>query len=219
MPRFARRRSRILNSIVSGIVLIFVFDVPTHVARTQLHAQDADPAAIRVTSNLVMLDATVKTKTGEIMSDLKQEDFEVREDGVAQKIDLFSRDDLPLNVALVLDVSASIRPFLGPLRDAATIALATLKPDDRVALFTFAKNVELRVPFTTDKGSVAAAISSLSVEGDTNINDAIFDAAKNFLATAPAGRRVIILISDDVGDDAGAESTREIAAESIAAEA
>ena len=66
-----------------------------------------------------MIDATVKTKAGQIMADLKKEDFEVREDGVAQKIALFSRDGLPLNVALVLDLSDSLGPFLGPLRDAA----------------------------------------------------------------------------------------------------
>ena len=76
--------------------------------------------AIRVDVNLVVLDATVKTKSGQIMSDLKKEDFEVREDGVAKKIELFSRDALPLNVALVLDLSDSIGPFLGPLREAAT---------------------------------------------------------------------------------------------------
>ena len=79
-------------------------------------AQNPDPGVIRVDVNLVMVDATVKTKAGQIMDDLKKDDFEVREDGVPQKIEMFSRDELPLNVALVLDLSDSIGPFLEPLR-------------------------------------------------------------------------------------------------------
>src|SRR4029077_15926580 len=110
---------------------------------------------IRVDVNLVMVDATVKTKEGQILSGLKKENFEVREDGAVQKIVFFGRDELPLNVALVLDLSDSIGPFLGPLRDAATTALAALKPEDQVALFTFSTEAELRVPLTKDKSKIA----------------------------------------------------------------
>lgn len=61
------------------------------------------------------------------MADLKKDDFEVREDGVPQKLTTFGRGEFPLNVALVLDVSASIRPFLSPLHDVAITALSALK--------------------------------------------------------------------------------------------
>ncbi len=94
-------------------------------SRIPILAQNQDESVVRVDVNLVMVDATVKTKAGRIMSDLKKDDFEVREDGVTQKVEVFSRDELPLNVALVLDLSDSIGPFLGPLRDAATTALAS----------------------------------------------------------------------------------------------
>jgi Ca-activated chloride channel homolog len=184
-----------------------------------VQAQDQGPGVIRVDVNLVMVDATVKTKAGEIMPDLKKEDFELREDGVVQKLDVFSRDELPLNVALVLDLSDSIGPFLGPLRDAATTALASLKPEDQVALFTFATEAQLRVPFTTDKSAIAQQISTFHASGATNINDGIFLAAKYLLTAPPNGRRVIILISDDVGTDAGGQGTRDIVTETLAADA
>jgi len=169
--------------------------------------------------NLVVLDATVKTKDGQIMGDLKKEDFEVREDGIAKKIGLFSRDELPLNVALVLDLSDSIDPFLDPLRDAAATTLAALKPEDEVALFTFSTEAELRTPLTKDKTKIAEQISSFQAGGATNINDGIFVAAEYLLESAPKGRRVIILISDDVGTDAGGQGTRDIVTETIAADA
>jgi Ca-activated chloride channel homolog len=161
----------------------------------------------------------VKTKDGQIMGDLKKEDFEVREDGVAQKLALFSRDGLPLNLALVLDLSDSLGPFLGPLRDAATTTLAALKPEDEVALFTFSTEAELRVPLTKDKTKITEQFDSFRAGGATNINDGIFVAAKYLLETAPKGRRVIILISDDVGTYAGGQGTRDIVTETIAADA
>jgi len=174
---------------------------------------------MRVAVNLVMVDATVKTKAGQILGDLKKEDFELREDGAAQKVDIFSRDELPLNVALVLDLSDSIEPFLGPLRDAANTALAALKPDDEVALFTFSTEAQLRVPFTKDKSEIAKEISDFKVGGATNINDGIFVAAKYLLGAPPKGRRVIILISDDVATYSGGEGTHDIITELIASDA
>lgn len=206
---------------VAGQMLFLTFVLPAVVAAYPVHAQDQshDQSVIRVGVNLVLLDATVKTKPGQIMADLKKEDFEVREDGVAQKIDVFSRDALPINVALVLDLSDSIGPFLGPLRDAANTALAALKPDDEVALFTFSTEAQLRVPFTTDKKQIAEQINSFRAGGATNINDGIFLASQYLLKLPPKGRRVIILISDDVGTDAGGQGTRDIVTEAIAADA
>lgn len=189
----------------------------TRPPQDQKEVQGQQP--IRVGVNLVMLDATVKTKSGEIMADLKKEDFEVREDGALQKISIFSRDELPLNVALVLDLSDSIGPFLGPLRDAANTTLSVLKPDDEVALFTFSTEAQIEMPFTKDKSSIAEKIGSFKARGATNINDGIFVAAQYFLTKAPKGRRVIILISDDVGTSAGGQGTKDIVTETVAADA
>src|ERR1700730_15434088 len=201
----------------SVIVLLIAF--VAYLPRIQVQAQDQGSGAIRVDVNLVVLDATVKTKDGQIMATLKKEDFEVREDGIAKKIELFSRDELPLNVALVLDLSDSIGPFLEPLRDAAATTLAALKAEDEVALFTCSTEAELRVALTKDKTTIAEQINSFKAGGATNINDGIFVAAEYLLKSAPKGRRVIILISDDVGTDAGGEGTRDIITETIAADA
>jgi VWFA-related protein len=182
-------------------------------------AQEQPPNVIHVNVNLVLVDATVKNKAGQIMGDLKQENFELREDGAAQKIDIFSRDELPLDVALVLDLSDSIGPFLGPLREAANVALSALKPEDQVALFTFSTEAQMRVPFTHDKSQIANMISGFQVGGATNINDGIFVPAQYMLSAPQRDRRVIILISDDVGTSAGGQGTRDIVTEAIASDA
>ena len=105
MSRFLRSA---LHVSALSVFLALVFQIPAQ-------AQGQDQGTIRVDVNLVLVDATVKAKDGQIMSDLKKDDFEVREDGVAQKVEVFSRDELPVNVALVLDLSDSIGPFLGPI--------------------------------------------------------------------------------------------------------
>src|SRR5215467_9656075 len=181
--------------------------------------QEQDPGVMRVAVNLVMVDATVKTKDLQIMGDLKREDFQLREDGVEQNVQIFSRDELPLNVALVLDLSDSIEPFLGPLRAAANTALASLKPEDEVALFTFSTEAELRVPFTGDTKKLAEQINAFKVGGATNINDGIFVPAKYLLNSPQRGRRVIILISDDVATYSGGQGTHDIITELIASDA
>ena len=198
-----------------GVVYVAAF-LPAMVVGQE---QDQNQNVMRVAVNLVMVDATVKSKAGQIMDDLKRADFQLREDGVEQNVQIFSRDELPLNVALVLDLSDSIGPFLGPLRDAANTALSSLKAEDEVALFTFSTEAELRVPFTRDKSEIAKQINAFKVGGATNINDGIFVPAKYLLSAPPKGRRVIILISDDVATYSGGEGTRDIVTELIASDA
>ncbi len=174
IDKFARACLRLLAA-----VLLFAF-----AGHRTANAQDQGAGKIRVNVNLVLVDATVKSKGGQIMSTLKKEDFEVREDGVAQNVEVFSRDDLPVNVALVLDLSDSIEPFLMPLRDAAKIALAALKPDDEVSLFTFATEAQMREPLTKDKNKIADRINTFEARGATNINDGIFSAAGSICSSS-----------------------------------
>src|SRR5580704_4972158 len=186
----------------TGITLVFAA-LAAAFCSSDGRTQDQGDNKIRVGVNLVLLDATVKTKTGQIMDNLKKEDFQVREDGVAQKIDVFGVDQLPLNVALVLDLSGSMGPYLGPLREAAKTTLEALKPDDSVALFTFSTDAQMRITLTHDTAQISEMIKTFKAGGLTDINDGIFDAAKYFLELPPNGRRVIVLISDDEGTDAG----------------
>jgi Ca-activated chloride channel family protein len=207
---------RVNRKVLQGIATAAAVLLSMRPARAQ---DQGEGGVLRANVNLVMVDATIKNKSGQIMNELKKEDFQIREDGVEQQVQIFSRDELPLNVALVLDLSDSIGPFLGPLREAANTALAALKPEDDVALFTFATEAELRVPFTRDKSEVAKQINAFKVGGATNINDGIFVAAKYLLNTPPKGRRVIILISDDVATYAGGQGTHDIVTELIASDA
>ncbi len=184
-----------------------------------LAAQEQGDARIRVDVNLVLLEATVKDKAGKVMKDLKKEDFALDEDGVAQQIAHFSRDQLPLAVALVVDLSNSIEPFIRPLRYATLTALRSLKPEDEVALFTFSSDVQQRVRLTRDKGEVSDQIEFFRTGGATNINRAIYNAARYLRDAAPAARRVIVLVSDNVPTVSGGVAHKQVVEAALEADA
>lgn len=188
-------------------------------AAPALQAQQAQGPVIRSDVNLVLVEATAKDKAGQVMKDLKKEDFLLSEDGRPQEIAHFSRDQLPLAVALVVDLSGSLQPFLKPLRYATLTALKTLKPEDQVALFTFSNEVELLEDLTRDKRAVSDHFETLEASGSTNINDALFLAAEYLRKEAPHARRVIVLVSDNVATDPGTVRPDQVTSEILEADA
>lgn len=188
-------------------------------AQTPTQGPQQPEARIRVDVNLVLVEATVKDKAGRVMPDLKKEDFLIEVDGAPQEMAHFSRDQLPLAVALVVDLSKSIEPFVRPLRYATLTALKALKPEDEVALFTFSDNVEQRVPLTRDKREISDQIEFFHTGGGTNINRGIYDAARYLREQAPAARRVIVLVSDDVGNITGGVNHEQVATAALEADA
>ena len=75
---------------------------------------------ITVNTDLVVFDAQVfDRKTKRAIGDLTKDDFEVIENGVHQPISYLSRDELPLSVLLLIDMSGSVRPILHRIREGA----------------------------------------------------------------------------------------------------
>lgn len=147
--------------------------------------------------NLVMVDVTVRDARGAIYIKLKADDFEVSEDGAAQEIRHFSRDELPLAVALVVDRSGSVAPLMERLRRSADEALSQLKDVDEVALFAFDSTCELLEELTADRRLVSDRIAMIRAGGGTNIKDALHEAALYLAEHASTRRRAIILVSDN----------------------
>jgi VWFA-related protein len=166
------------------------------------HPQDQgtakDKFSFKVSVNLVTIDVTVHDKRGTLIGDLQPEDFVVYDNGVAQQVTCFSHAEFPLAIALVIDRSPSIAPYLTALHNAAQSALQLLKPGDEVALYGFADDPSLLCDLTQDFAQIARVISLMGIRGGmTNINDAIFNAAQYLHARAPDRRHAIILISDN----------------------
>jgi VWFA-related protein len=161
-------------------------------------SQDAqDDFKLKVDVQLVTVDAVVRDRSGRPLESLRKEDFRIFENGSEQTIQTFSRDEYPLAVALVVDRSGSVAPYMRELREAAYKALSQLKRGDQVCLFTFASEVQRLEDLTTDRQRIADRIASIQAGGGTNIIDGLFDATYYLGAVARDRRRIVILISDN----------------------
>lgn len=211
---------------IFAVTLALVFGADPCLSRAQprdgrpLTAAASAPQepTLRVDVELTLVEATVKDKSGKIVGNLTKDDFQISEDGREQQITHFSRDQIPLAVALVVDLSTSIEPFLNPLRYATMSALRALKPEDQVALFTFTGDVDRRVSLTRDKRAVSDHFENIRASGATNINDAVYEAARYLAAEAPAARRVVVLVSDNV-PSAASVGSGEVTEEALRADA
>jgi VWFA-related protein len=164
---------------------------------SQLPPPEKGGFTLKVQVSMVLVEATVRDDKGRIVNDLKPEDFRVFEDGVEQRISYFSRDELPLAVALVVDGSSSVSPVLGELHHAAYDTLSQLKPEDPVALYAFAAHPERLVDLTTDRKSIADGIIGIGSAGGTNIADALHEAIDYLGQEARERRHAVIMISDN----------------------
>jgi Ca-activated chloride channel homolog len=165
---------------------------------------------LKVDVNLVLVEATVRDERGQVVDNLKRENFRLYEDGTEQQIVQFSRDELPLAVALVLDRSGSMGPVLRQVRDAAYDTLSQLKRNDEVALFAFDSTSKRLEDLTTDRQRIADDIAGIYAGGGTNITDALFDAALYLGRAAPNRRHAVILVSDNDGTVQGYSSEKDV---------
>ena len=163
----------------------------------QQELPDQGGFTLKADVSLVLVEATVRDDKGRIVSDLKPEDFRVLEDGVEQQITSFSRDELPLAVALVVDGSGSVSPVLPDLHRAAYDTLSQLKPEDQVALYAFATHSERLVDLTTDRKSIAESIMGIGSAGGTNIADALYESIAYLGEEARDRRHAVIMVSDN----------------------
>jgi Ca-activated chloride channel family protein len=155
--------------------------------------------------DLVALTVTVTDNTNQYVRNLDLADFTVFEDGVAQPVSFFGVADVPLDLALLIDASASMQPQMAMVRQAASGLLRTLKPGDRAALVEFRDQVAVGQPMTEDLGRVAAALDSITAHGGTSLYNALYVTLRDFQKAAvdrsAIRRRAIVVLSD--GADTG----------------
>jgi VWFA-related protein len=171
-------------------------------------------AQIRVRVNLVNVLFTVVDKKGRLVSNLSKDNFNVHEDGKAQKILFFGREtNLPLRIGILIDTSNSIRMRLQFEQQAATDFLYdTIRPDtDKAFVVGFDVEPVMVQDYTDDLDKLKEGINTLQAGGGTGLYDAIYYACKEKMIYTPAPepylRRVLIVVSD--GQDNFSEHSRE----------
>ncbi len=144
----------------------------------------------------VRIDALV-TDNGRPVAGLVPADFEVRDNGVLQEVDLVALGDVPVSVVLALDLSASVSgERLARLIGAGHAVLDALASADRAALVTFNRAVVERVPLTASRAAVRQALAAAASAGDTALVDAAL--AAMLVGDVDASRTLVVVFSDGV---------------------
>lgn len=187
---------------------------------------------IKTEVNLVNVFATVRDKNKRIITDLKQDDFKISEDGHEEKIAFFSKEmNLPITLGLLLDTSGSEQNMLPAIQDGGSRFLhRVLKKGDEAMIISFDSDVDLLSDFTDDRSILDRAINKARINipgggmmagnpgpigGSSNITgtalyDAIYLACGDKL-NGEAGRKAIVIVTD--AQDEGSKTRLEEAVE------
>jgi VWFA-related protein len=228
------KRSLEICAAISAALTLALPAVPQTPSQgqSQSQGQGQAPPVIRTEVNLVNIFATVRDKNKRIVTDLKQDDFKIAEDGVDQKISFFSKEmNLPITLGLLLDTSGSEQFMLAAIQDAGGRFLRrVLRKGDEAMIISFDTDVDLLSDFTDDRGILERAISKARINspsggmiagnpgpvgGGNSVGTALYDAI--YLAcgdklNGEAGRKAIIVVTD--AQDEGSKVRLEEAIES-----
>ena len=153
----------------------------------------------------VLLHVRVTDAANTPVADVPQQSFQVTEDGVAQQIEFFMNENVPLTYGLLIDCSGSMRTQIQQVVDAGKMIVSTNKPEDEAFLVRFVSSdiIETVQELTSDKQLLINGLDSLFVEaGQTAVFDAVYLGADYLLKRRDPNkvrRRAIILVSD--GED------------------
>ena len=162
-----------------------------------VNAQAEEDTPIKVSTILANVPVIVSDRTGRHVPGLKREDFKITSAGNPKEIVYFSDSEMPLSVAIVLDITGSVTAVLDGIKKGAKEYVTQLGPDDQCMLVTFGEKVKVRQAFTSDKKRLASEIKSImGISGGTALMDeAVLRVIQQEFAGIK-GRKAIILLTD-----------------------
>ena len=165
--------------------------------------QDQPTPAFRAGVDVVSLNVTVSDLDGRFITNLDQTNFQVYEDGVQQNVTFFTRTQLPIALAMLIDTSASMDENMAIAQEAAIGFSQRLRPEDLAEIVDFDSRVNILQTFTNDAVELEQAIQQTSAGGSTSLYNAIYislrELSKAPLRRADVRREAIIVLSD--GED------------------
>jgi Ca-activated chloride channel family protein len=163
---------------------------------------------IRVDTTLILVPVTVNDPLNRPVSGLERENFRVFEDKVPQPITQFAMDDDPVAVCLVFDTSGSMGEKLQRSRAAAMEFFRIANPEDEFCLVEFDNSPRLRVPLTSDTGTIENELIFSKSKGSTALLDAVY-LALHEMKRSKKNKKALLIISDG-GDNHSRYSQKEV---------
>jgi VWFA-related protein len=165
-------------------------------------------ADLRVDVPLILIPVHVTTPLGTSVTNLRQENFRVFEDGAEQTITTFAKEDAPVSVGLLFDSSGSMHNKIHKSSEAAAAFFKIANPEDEFFLVEFNERPKLSVPFTRDSDELQQRIAHVRTGGRTSLLDAIH-LALGQMKHARHLRKALVIFSDG-GDNCSRYGEREV---------
>lgn len=177
--------------------LLFLIFLLSAAAAAQTDAGEDDDTPIKVDTVLQTMPVTVSDRRGRNVAGLKKENFSIRQDGIEQDIEYFFSEEAPVNVAVLIDTSASTREVLEKIQRAARSFVKVLRPEDRAIIVTFDYRTVFLSELTADRKALTKAVDAATIanQGGSDMNAAILSVAENYFAGFK-GRKAVIALTD-----------------------
>jgi Ca-activated chloride channel family protein len=163
----------------------------------------SQPATFRTNVDIVALNVVVTDADQKYVSGLRPSDFAVFEDGIQQDVSFFGATNVPLDLAILLDTSASMTGKMGLVQEAAIGFLQTLRSGDRAIIVDIKDATKIMYPLGGDVEAAKNAILSTAPRGGTALYNGAYLTLKEMVkerrATSEVRRQALVVLSD--GDD------------------
>lgn len=203
-----------MRSVIAGLITMIAVGVAVE---RQVSARSQRPT-FRSGVELAVVRVTVVGADNHPMTGLTKDDFVVLENGVAQPVLHFLSSEVPVDVALLLDTSSSVRPMLRKLRATAAAFLDRLRPGDRGLVATFSDRIEVLANLTGDRDRLQHAVDRLSARGNTSLYDGMYITMGTLSSASHDAerRQALVVLSDgrDTKSNLGLEDVRRQTLES-----
>src|SRR6185295_13776949 len=123
------------------------------------------PPTFEVGIEVINLNLSVTDGRNNYVTDLAEKDFAVFEDGIRQELSLFTHENLPISMAILMDTSASMQEKLPQAKAAAIRFVKTLRPQDAAQIVQFNDRSTTLQDFTADQALLEAAVKRLEAAG------------------------------------------------------
>jgi len=176
--------------------------MPTPTPKPAPTPKDEDYEVVRVTSNLIVVPVSVTDAAGQPVLGLKVPDFRLEEEGRAQEItQIGDPEQVPLDIAILLDVSSSVEArFAFEQQAAASFLKHVMKPGDRATIFAIDEKPRFIEGLASAERAAQRLLTVTPAKGFTAFFDTVLAASRYLEQSSASGRRrVIVAISD--GDD------------------
>jgi Ca-activated chloride channel homolog len=155
----------------------------------------------------VVLHATVVDETGRLVTSLDRNAFSIYQNGIAEPITSFRREDVPVAMGIVIDNSGSMREKRAEVNRAVLNLIRASNTQDEIFVVNFSQTPYLDQDFTSDVNLLQAALHQTSTRGSTALYDAVVASAVHLQHNPGLEKKVLLVITD--GQDNMSRETLE----------